>query len=798
MKSINIKKAATIAVGTAMLAGAAFAVSTEAADPTFYWDADGNVNTQIVVGANAQDGVQAAKFAAFLGKNAYVETGEGGEQVTKLGSEIGADCSVTVEQTSGGVVLPEESVKQDLAWATDLDENNRLLLTTSQDMMSGTIEFDPDGSGDQEYDYEESAGLPYDDDAVTLAYAEDEDYHGVYFDDIDSKQFYYEFEFLDAFPTDASMDETVSIPFLGEEYVINDIDTGEIELVKGTQIDLGVGGKRDVSIGNDTYTVTLENVGFNAQTDTGTATINVVKGTDSKTVKLDTGESTVVLGLNVFVESTEESYVTGIQGTATMRVGGAAVTLEDGEAFPLDDDWVVDLELDSSDDLSKILLFYDKEIEAEDEVVSISGPNDYFYLEYLGTQIDPDWNNWDTEEVVVNGGEMGDDDEGVITKITYTETNYEKEYEVDLNDKDGAIAFFASNGTGFIGNATGNNPGNLTQGDIFFVKDTPVRVDGVTETSVANSKVSLTIGEGIVSGTENDMDVKKSSGDNAGNDSDFAWTTVSILGEDVTIKWSYTGDLEIAQVLAGADTDIDTQYDAVIDWDDYDDTAFDDTGRDMTAVDLTVVVDEGAGNTLTFMYDNGTDDDDPGINMTDDGGQVINQATSNGDHEDNIYEWDDDYRAEATGSGEVTVWIPEQAPFEKRVTLTRSEINTAGSNGTMTYDYDEVPAGVVEGMTCMAKDYTYTLPAGVTFGQDWSITSLVILDDTTPSGNAVVIGGHFANKMAEGVTDDALAAAGDTYVEKSGTNVYAAGYTAADTESAIDELIDAIKTAKMA
>ena len=49
------------------------------------------------------------------------------------------------------------------------------------------------------------------------------------------------------------------------------------------------------------------------------------------------------------------------------------------------------------------------------------------------------------------------------------------------------------------------------------------------------------------------------------------------------------------------------------------------------------------------------------------------------------------------------------------------------------------------------------------------------------------------NQLAVGVTEDKLTAAGDQYVDLVGNTLYVAGYTAADTAAAVDDLIAAIK-----
>ncbi len=77
---------------------------------------------------------------------------------------------------------------------------------------------------------------------------------------------------------------------------------------------------------------------------------------------------------------------------------------------------------------------------------------------------------------------------------------------------------------------------------------------------------------------------------------------------------------------------------------------------------------------------------------------------------------------------------------------------------------------------------------------------LVYPDSPEPAGNHIIVGGYLVNKLAEDVTlgdgstlQEALIGSGDTVVELlSSGDIVVAGYTAADTETAAIELIDAL------
>lgn len=72
--------------------------------------------------------------------------------------------------------------------------------------------------------------------------------------------------------------------------------------------------------------------------------------------------------------------------------------------------------------------------------------------------------------------------------------------------------------------------------------------------------------------------------------------------------------------------------------------------------------------------------------------------------------------------------------------------------------------------------------------------NLVYTDQSPPSsGSFVIVGGHLVNTLAQGVTDNELQGSGDYMAEKlSGGNLVVAGFTAADTITAAQELIAAL------
>ncbi len=106
---------------------------------------------------------------------------------------------------------------------------------------------------------------------------------------------------------------------------------------------------------------------------------------------------------------------------------------------------------------------------------------------------------------------------------------------------------------------------------------------------------------------------------------------------------------------------------------------------------------------------------------------------------------------------------------------------TAVNGGSCKVDLNKGTPGA-----CVADPDTYWAQAGVK-------NPIVYLDTDNPTGTNVVIGGHIVNKLASKLADR-LNAPGQKVMEVDAAsgNIYAAGYTAQDTVSAVKDLINAI------
>ncbi|MCD6414566.1 MAG: hypothetical protein J7L23_02970, partial [Candidatus Diapherotrites archaeon] len=264
----------------------------------------------------------------------------------------------------------------------------------------------------------------------------------------------------------------------------------------------------------------------------------------------------------------------------------------------------------------------------------------------------------------------------------------------------------------------------------------------------------------------------------------WVYCTPTILATTVGLNWTFNSSLyptPALTVISGADNQIHTKY-GYISWTDNVNTSTKTLGPS------TVNVTDPASTPYVVGYDNSSTNE--GIWAKSGSSFLVFQNTSNADYDSAKYYEGNSADIEALSGSEVQFTFPENTPLTQRVALCRSEI-TQAVTGEATYTTEDFQDPVLN-FTCVAKDYTYNLPASsVTFGT--VPDDIVILDTEQPSGNAVILGGYEVNKLAKDATESNLTAAGDTYVAKDGTNVYVAGYTGQDTADAVDALIAAIK-----
>lgn len=122
----------------------------------------------------------------------------------------------------------------------------------------------------------------------------------------------------------------------------------------------------------------------------------------------------------------------------------------------------------------------------------------------------------------------------------------------------------------------------------------------------------------------------------------------------------------------------------------------------------------------------------------------------------------------------LTVTVPEDQLYGK-IFVGKGEIST--------------PGGTPGGTPAATRTYTTQVPA------TWDPNTLVRLDTANVTGTRIVVGGHIVNTLALGITESYLTQSGDYVMGMHANgNIYVAGWTATDTETAAKELIAAIRS----
>jgi len=824
MKSINVKKVAAVAAGTAMLVGAAFAATMPGLEKSFFWKESGDPAVNIVLGHTAlpSDGIAAANLAAAIGGKAYTAAGT----TTIAGADIGADCSVTVA-TEGGTTSSGDgdSLKvkiynnDDAIYEANSDGVWTLTKANAPFLKTGTLSF----TSGTDYSYQEIIELGSSSVTFDVKYQEDDDQHGVFLTP-DADDIHYYVNFDTAVPDQASISGAPKIWFLGEEYIVNkfDVDGGDIELIKGEEVRMATDESHDITVGDALYTVTLDDASLNEASSIGEASLTVTKPDGStSTVTLDTSSDTdeTVNDLYVYLESVAKSYTLGQGGTATLRLGGEKLELETGNTI---DGYEVDFTLDTDGDaIEKLSLKLDTAITLDDGKSAIYGPNDYFVVKYTGTSAETK----DVLEVTTSNHRLH--------QFTYVDSEGTTN-TVEIQDSaDRAKTLFSEEI-----NAT-DGPGNMTmpikKGFSFIVGDEVIKyqaADATPSSSWAAADTSVTLkvyGEDAVKYTPDGYDINKTVA--YFKDVSIAGTTIDFMlvlndtdassANSVAYAQTYskyglmTGEVDLLNLTdfyRDGDLLVDTDGNNLITNKTYLTTRY--GGKIRVDPNQAVLLPPSDGyvyhmigiNSDLEIQESATGATGTGslnitaLNVSSNEGLVVNYDTSvaavaagnltaaygtNSADNNNANGWTAwGTNIECTTS-KCTLTIPD-APLYLNV-FAGQESGTTTAAGETAYDFATWAADdTVTAFACSAQDYTYE--SGLTVG---SVGTVVVGDSAVPVGNYIVIGGHLVNDLSIGKTTE-LAAAGDTVLKQDGSAIYAAGWTAADTTTAVNDLIDSI------
>ncbi|MCK4884250.1 MAG: S-layer protein [Candidatus Diapherotrites archaeon] len=874
MRSINVKRLVSAGVGAALLgatAATAFAQVDAGLNKSFFYKDSMEPNAVVVVGADAaaSDAVVAGNIAATIANLAY--------------SEISVDVSATGDVDVGEVTVGEPTVSDKLVnLSTEADEeivvDGKTYDADSNDFDGSGVEFDTVTADSSDFDglkkvtdYEYT--VDYDDDGsdtdfemdieetievveADVVYDADEDIQNLAME-IGKNDIVYTLEFsqdgLVSFDEDSDDVTDVEIPFLGETYIVTEVDVenATVELVKTKQANhMAVGQTIEV----EGYSLEIVDI-----------QPSYVGGSDDVHLSLTQGDT--VVALEVVAEGSDTDFDGVLTGKVRVDTAFAGViernsyvnimldteslTLEDGETFELDEDWEVAIETTFVDDddpegdtIDSISLSNEDISWSSDEeklLWNVSDrtkavlPNDFAEVVFKGLESE------DTEDIRVSENLLefsdGEDDYAVAffavesgSSGTLDFGNTSFEYELVESD-DNASEFFL-----YV-----DVEGNGLESNYAFDNDTVDDFDDVEDDDVRLGTESL-------NGTATWAD-----SDNTPFD---ASTGVSIwtVDFDGNGEAEDSGDLELVYTLVWDgensdlygyiyDVDVDSEYGVTFDFEsdlnvtdvfnegDYTEEAADAWGEIgfVPMVDDVDTTDPINANRLVIKETAADGDEetftvrlDPvdGALIAEDGDDYANDSYtvgldvgSNLSTDDNELKYITSFGTIATldsGSDDFAISVPDTQRIAQMAigmestteggqaitTLAEGESTTIGGVTVTVSGIDvSVASGAVSGGeatgACVAVPSTYTQTTVQ------SVDTLVFVDNQTlRAGNVVLVGGPIVNDLTAelgSATELGIASAGQKVVALKGNKLLVAGNTADDTVQAGAELINWLK-----
>lgn len=316
---MQLKKILAAGAMGALMAGSSLAMAANLADYPAPFVDDGEMDSLIVVGADAvpSDVAGAIDIAARLGGETKEVVDTGSTEVSVSGE------SVSMASGSNQIYL-KDAINAQRSTITDND------LPTI--LASGTFTDD----GGTNYDYEQSLKV---DNQATFEFTDsdgdlDDPALILQIDDTisSSGNFYgWTIYFNSAVDFNDADSKGEKITIAGKEYTIgSSTDSDTLQLLGGSEtvyFDTEDEKTQEVTVGEETYTVTLKGV-----TSTPEAVVQVDDGSDVKTKTLGSGKTKTVNGLEVYIDSVNYYGLESRLGDATIMVGGDELYLEDGQA----------------------------------------------------------------------------------------------------------------------------------------------------------------------------------------------------------------------------------------------------------------------------------------------------------------------------------------------------------------------------------------------------------------------------------------------------------------------------------
>jgi len=784
MKNINVKKivagAAALALGVGVL-GAAIAANNSGttfgsvAKTDIYNTTTMVPKVHLVTGVAGQvsDTTWAQGIAAAIADNAKRENPDYASWVPSDGDEELAGENVIFDDTA--LIGAFDETIDDADYSLLFDEDV-------------SIDDDETNVVDDEINVEDSLQVK-----ATLNYDDDEDVQALTAT-INKGDIIYTIEFDDGIPYgyDGSGTPKFKFHFMGKEYQVDELNTAgtQLKLVESQGTTSYLEGATFSP--QDGYIIEVTNI-LEVESDEPREVLLTLKDSDGTVIASDTFEAGDSDIFEDFIDATVD--IDTVYTTQVKFFTGSSTRLElnngdEIEDFPTKDDelWKVTLAQGDTNYLGSITVTNNhKDVEWKDAKAlkigdEIELPNNFAKIKYLGLTEEP------TVPFTIEDGIITytDDDEEEHSLFIY---NYETgsditEYETD-DEIDGHTLYFEIDGTNQTvapSTATAavtiqldSEDGDYLQADGSW-DDTEVTwyVDGDSMSTTIDSNTSAdadgwyTFSFDSPNNDEETLTYGLFLTEAANKVTHVAVGLGADAGDDTAKYKIYAGDNTVYWVLSGIAYDVSSAYD-----DDYA------TGFAGAKTNTATIVEDDLESVIEFTINDGTNTKiyvDPYTGALVDPEDQDYDATSiqvDGDNADLSNDTDDLTEAYTdfgsffkVDGGMFAMDIPEDQ-INAKISIGAGTVTTGGTEEN---PYDQYI------MTAVDEE------------------ALVVTDAVNVADTAIVVGGHIVNNLAVGVTENYLTQTGDHVMGKYGGKIFVAGYTAADTGTAAQALIDAINS----
>ncbi len=820
MRSINIKRAAAVAAGAAMIAGAispVVAAVNVAPDQATVTSLVNNIknnlsDTQVVIGAasKAIDSVQGAKIAAVLAslnyKQTTIETSTPTVTVNVEGTTVESN-----DNTRYIELTPQTSTEH---YDATIGSQTTITKEVMKDVLSQkTLQISDDSSGlmaQHTYYYEDKIILGT---GFHAKYSEDtngNDGHGLYLK-TQNGDIKYKIVFTGSgIPVGSSVtyQTTPEIKILGNKYGLDYANTEDGTLAFYT------GTKQMINTG-DTITTTD---GIQVEFLSGTGTDNAqgyfkiigTSGSETETGNLTGGStfSTTVDGTKVTLKVESIGYNAADSSyTAQIRLGTGTQTYEAGNLFPGQTDWKVDDVEVSNNKLISITLKYDgsylgtyssglaKGEKINGPLKADGTPLFTVGLEGIGSQT----TTYYTTDLTFKGQGTSDDTnemmqvkwyskDGVLqdfkpeypTEANFTVANFSDQVSANWTNATQGITLYNQDANSHISRWTiindkvvyledvSKNTDDSTYSVKFRIADKDngdvVEYSGIT--NATNKTLTYSSTHNAINCTFEVIDLTGSVGRKLvqiANDSTTGCTLGAYsvpFGKQADMSTGYTMNLHSIVAPAGTADPI-----------------------------ATITTNASTGDSLTVGYEDHSSDANMQSGMYVTGATTfINQTGENTyTYDKNMYDITN-RSTEIDGSTVGTVKITVPSAARHSLIKIAGQASTSGLGEQTLKEGDKVNGVTIEKINypSVAEGTYYTQVASGLQPQD-----LVVLDTEGPSATyKIVVGGYYVNELAAAMTcGQDLKVAGDSTVCAEGNSLLVAGYEGTDTAAATDKLI---------